>query len=143
VRKLVLLSIVLVLLFTISCGGVSKEAYDKTAGDLAVKVAQLDALNTKYEQVNGDFASANACLNHVKGELEIFNAIFIPAMTGDLENTSREEKEIVINELEANIRAMDDPVLSRKYNDMKYSGDDQAMVEFFLYLLEDMQRTLE
>ncbi len=144
-RKLFLLAaaLVTVLLLTISCVGVSRDAYDNTTAELAIRAAELETLNIKYEQVSGDYATANASIARAKNELAIFNSIFIPAMTGELDTATPDEKDAIVQDIENSIAAMADDTLTRKYMAMKYSGNSDDMVAFFLYLLEDMEKTLE
>ena len=150
--------LVMVLLFAVSCGGVSQEAYDKATGDLAAKTAELknstddltaktaelQALNTKYDQTNSDLAAVNTKLTKAKNEIAILNAIFLPAITGEMEQMSDAEGEKLLQEIEANVNTIGDAVLTKKYNAMKDSnGDADTTMDFFVYLLQDMEKTLE
>lgn len=142
--------LVFVSIFTVSCGGVSQEVYDRATENLA-------SLNATYEQVNNDLAAkaaeleslntqnneANTKLDKLKIEVAIYNAVFIPALTGELDYASEAEQQQIINGIEDNIKTLNDPVLQRKYNQMKFSADSDATAEFFLYLLQDIEKTLE
>jgi septal ring factor EnvC (AmiA/AmiB activator) len=158
------LGLILVLLLAASCGGPSLKDFNQATNDLASLNATYQQVNNNLQRVNNELQQVNSDLqvktaevdslndsnnetqtrlNKVKIELAIYNAVFIPALTGELNNAGEEEQQKIMDEIEADINLLDDPIMLRKYNQMKFSGDSDATAEFFLYILQDMENTLK
>ena len=158
------IGLILVLIFAASCGGPSLKDYTQATNDLASLNATLQQANDRLQQAASDLQQANddlevksaevdslndssnetgTKLHKLKLELAIYNAVFIPALTGELNNASEGEQQKIMDEIEVNIKLLDDAILLRKYNQMKFSGETDATAEFFLYILQDMEKTLK
>ena len=123
--------VILVLLFSVSCGGgVAQDKYDKVNSDLAAKTAELKAATDK--------------LALVKGEVEIFNTIFLPAMRGDLDNMSDTDSMNLFLSVRDKVIAVGDSELTAKFQAIIDSaGSDESVFDFFIYLLEDISKELK
>jgi septal ring factor EnvC (AmiA/AmiB activator) len=157
------LALILILLFSVSCG-ISQDKYDKVnsslaaaqvqiqklQGDITAKDASLAAAQAQIQKLQGDITAkdttlkaANDKMGKAKAEVEIFNAIFIPAMTGELNNMSEAEGTKLFLGLRDKVVAIGDPLLTTKIQAVIDSGSNEATLAFFQYLLEDIARTVQ
>jgi len=125
-KKAIVISIALVLMLFLlpSCAaGVPQEEYDRVSSDLAAAEEQLEQGKTR---------------------IEILNAIFIPAITGELDRMTESEAVNYFLGWRDKINAVGDPTLTAKFEtliDSEFS--DQAFTSFFIYLLESIPEALE
>ena len=98
-------------------------------GDLAAKETELSAKESELEVTNEK-------LEQGKARIEILNAIFIPAMTGELDAMTETEATNYSLEWQDSLNAVGDPVLTAKFEAFMDAGSDEALFSFFVYLLE-------
>ena len=117
---------------------------DKATSDLTAKTAELQSANTQYTQAKSSLDAANVKLNKAKIEITVVNAIFLPAMTGELNQMSQADQTKLMQTMEDNIKSIGDAALQAKWDAMKNSGgDEDATMAFFQYLLSDVAKTLQ
>jgi hypothetical protein len=133
-----IIGLILVLAFTVSCSsGVAQTAYDKAVSDLTAKTAELNQVKTGLD-------AANVKLVKAKNELAMFNEIFIPALDGTLNTMSQADQTKLFQDLQTKVDAMKDAALSSKFAAItSSSGGSQETMDFFLYLLQDMEKALK
>ena len=168
------LALILMLLFSVSCG-VPQKDYDKVSsdlttaqaeiqslqGDLSAKESDLTAAQAEIQSLQGDLSAKEAGLSAKENELEatkgkleqgkarieILNAIFIPAMTGELEGMTDTESVAYFFEWRDKIMDIEDPELTAKFEALIETFSDEAFDEasssFFTYLLESTADALE
>jgi len=98
----------------------------------------------EYDRVSSDLAAAEEKLEQGKTRIEILNAIFIPAITGELDRMTESEAVNYFLGWRDKINAVGDPTLTAKFEtliDSEFS--DQAFTSFFIYLLESIPEALE
>jgi hypothetical protein len=145
------LALILILLLSASCG-IAQDKYDKVTSDLTAAQVQIQkvqgdlaAKNTELSTKASELKAAQDKLGKAKAEVEIFNAIFIPAMSGELNNMSEAEGINLFFNLRDKVKAIGDPTLTAKLQAVIDSGssDETVILPFFVYLLEDISRALE
>jgi hypothetical protein len=122
------LALVLILLFTVSCGGGGfDDLYTMASIDLNAAQAQVQQLQNKIAKAGT--------------EIKIINSIFIPSIKGEI---TPDEMVSLFGEWQGKIDAMGDTALQAKFKAITESGDTAgATQEFFLYLFNDIQATLD
>jgi len=164
--------LVLMLFLLPSCAaGVSQEQYDKISSDLAAAQTQIQSLQdessakeTELSAKESEFAAAQTQIQSLQGELsakdteleatkerlkqarlriEILNAIFIPAMTGELDRMTEMEAINLFFECRDNIKDVGDPLLEAKFEVIMEPTGEEGMMDFFIYLLESTADILE
>ena len=159
-KKAIVTGMVLVLLLFLlpSCtaGGVSQEEYDRVSSDLAAaqtqiqslqgelsaKESEVEATKTELEAIKGEFEVIEEKLEQGKARVEILNAIFIPAITGELEKKTEMETMNLFLEWRDKIKDIGDPALNTKFEAILETPGDEAMNSFFIYLLESISKAL-
>jgi len=88
----IFLSIVLTSLIAVSCvATVSQEEYDKLGAELSAAQAQVEALQSDLESAQSRIALLEEKIAWAKAQAEIISGLFVPALTGELnEMTSAE-----------------------------------------------------
>ena len=131
--------------------GVSQEVHDAV-------VAERDAAKTEVQLLQSDLAEAQAQIQSLQGEVqaakehillartnaEIVNSIFIPAVTGELDEISETEIMSLILEWNDKIETTEDPQMMTMFEallDSKFG--DEEMLDFFVYVLERIPEILE
>ena len=145
----VVLSLILILLFVTACG-IPREEYDKLSSDFAAVQAQIQALqgelSTKETELSAKKSELEATkekLGQGKARIEILNAIFIPAMTGELDRMTEGESVAFFFEWRDKVIAVGDPTLTAKFESMIETFSDEALLSFFVYLLDSTADALE
>ena len=150
-KKVVIVGLALIpiLLFITSCG-VAQEEYDRVSSDLAAAQTQIQSLqgelSTKETELSAketELEAAEEKLEQGKARIEILNAIFIPAMTGELDRMTEMEALNFFLEWRDKIKDMGDPVLIVKFEAMMETFSDEALLSFFVYILESTADALE
>ncbi len=126
-------------------------------GDLSAKESELAAAQTEIQSLQDELSTKDTELSAkeselevVKGKLEqgkatseILNAIFIPAMTGELDEMTEAEAISWFLEFRDKVIAVGDPTLTAKFEAMLETFSDEAFMSFFMYLMESIPKTLE
>ena len=153
-RKAIVIGIiplVLTLVLLPACAaGVPQEEYTRVTSDLAAAQTQIQSLEGDLSAKETELSTKESELEVVKGKLEqgkatseILNAIFIPAMTGELDEMTDAEAISWLLEFRDKVIAVGDPTLTAKFEVMLETLSDEASMSFFMYLLESISRTLE
>jgi outer membrane murein-binding lipoprotein Lpp len=141
---LALMMLVLVLPFLVSCSGISQEKYDKVNSDLTATQAQIQKLQGDLTAKDTELKATNARLGKAKNEIEVLNDIFIPAITGELNNKSQDEMASVFLNWQDKVNTIGDPTLSTKFQAiMDSGGGNEVTMEFFRYLLVQIGETVK
>ena len=99
-------------------------------------MAELLAKETKLED-------AREKLKNGKARVEILNAVFIPAMTGELDGMTDAESVAYFLKWRDKIMDVGDATLTVKFELMIETFSDEALLPFFVYLLESTADGLE
>jgi len=163
-------ALILMLLLITSCG-VPHEEYAKVSSDLAVAQTQIQSLQgdltkaqTQIQSLQSELSAKKTELSAMESEvgatksdleaeqeklaqgrarIEILNAIFIPAITGELDRMTEAESLNYFLEWRDTVNAVEDPVLTAKFEVMIETLSDEAFLSFLLYLLESTADALE
>ena len=142
--SLALIIVLLALPFLVSCSGIPQEKYDKANSDLADAQAQI-------QKLQGDLLAKDTALKAIKekfdkanSEIGILNDIFVPAISGELDNKTQDEMADLFLDWQAKVNAIGDPTLTEKFQMIIDSGgNNNVSNEFFKYLLEDIAKTVK
>jgi len=141
---LALIMLLMVLPFLVSCSGISQEKYDKVNSDLTSAQAQVQKLQGDLLVKDTELKATQAKLDKVNSKIEILNDIFIPAITGELDNKTQNEITDIFLSWRDKVNAIGDTALAAKFQMILDSGDsNDATNEFFKYLLEDIAKTVK
>jgi outer membrane murein-binding lipoprotein Lpp len=141
---LALIMVVLVLPFLVSCSGISQEKYDKVNSDLAAAQAQIQKIQGDLTAKDTELKATDGKLGKARNEIEVLNAIFIPAIMGELNNKSQDEMTSVFLSWRDKVNTIGDSTLTAKFQAiMDSGGGNEVTMEFFRYLLVDMEKTLK
>jgi len=150
------MALVLVLFLMTSCG-VSQQEYDKVGSDLTTAQTQiqllqgeLSAKETELSAKESELKVTKEKLKQGKARFEILNAIFMPALTGEIEGMTEAEALIYFFEWRDKIIDVEDPTLIVKFEVMietlsaeTWLSFYEASLSFFVYLLESTADVLE
>jgi septal ring factor EnvC (AmiA/AmiB activator) len=146
------LALILMLSLLVSCsGGVSQAQYEKVNSDLTAAQSQIATLQTQLSSKTAELSAkdsqltaANAKIAKARGEVETLNLIFIPAMTGELNNKTQNEMMSIFLGWRDKVNAIGDTQLTAKFQAIiDSSGGETETMSFFQYLLEDIAKSLE
>ena len=158
---------------TVGCtAGVSQQQYDELADDLGEAQSQIQSLESRIavmtddlseceeqiESLESDLVEAeselsdkteqieatNDKIERAKSKIEHFNSIFVPAAAGELDYMSESEIMNFFLDMVDVVNNTGDPLLEAKFQaiiDQDFSED--AMLDYFLYLLESIPEDLE
>jgi outer membrane murein-binding lipoprotein Lpp len=141
---LVLITVLLVLPLLVSCSGISQEKYDKANSDLAAAQAQIQKLQGDLTAKDAESKATNEKLVKARNEIEILNAIFIPAMNGEFNNKTQDEMTRMFLSWKGKVDTVKDTILTAKFQAiMDGGGSNEATMAFFQYLLEDIEKTVQ
>ena len=145
-KKTILIGMALILMLFLlpSCAGVSQEEYDQLSSDLAAAQTQIQSLQDELSAKESELEAADGKLEEGKARVEILNAVFIPAITGELDEMTETEAVNYFLEWRDKVNAIGDPALTAKFEALIDSGfSDEAFTSFFVYLLESIPEVLE
>jgi outer membrane murein-binding lipoprotein Lpp len=145
-KKAIVISIALVLMLFLlpSCAaGVPQEEYDRVSSDLTAVQAEIQSLQSDLSAKESELEAIKEKLEQGKVRIEILNAIFIPAMTGELEGMTEAEAVSYFLEWRDKVMAVGDPTLTAKFEVLIETFSDEALLSFFVYLLESTADALE
>jgi len=139
------LALILILLLSVSCSsGVSQEKYDKVNSDLTAAQAQIQTLQTQLSAKESELGASNDKIKAAKAEIDVFNAIFIPAMSGEFANMSETEMMNLFLKWRDQVTSLGDADLTSKFQAIINStGGQQETMDFFLALFQDISKSLE
>jgi len=169
---LTVMVLILMLSLLPSCAaGVSQEDYDRVSSDLAAAQTEIQSLQgelsakeTELSAKEGELAAAQTQIQSLQNELpakdteleatkerlkqarlriEVLSAIFIPAMTGELDRMTEAEAISLFFECRDNIKDVGDPLLEAKFEVIIGPASEEGMTDFFIYLLESTADALE
>jgi outer membrane murein-binding lipoprotein Lpp len=141
---LILTMLALVITFLVSCSGISQEKYDKVNSDLTAAQAQIQKLQGDLTAKDTELKATSAKLAKAKNEIEVLNSIFIPALTGELNNKTQDEMTSVFLSWRDKVNTIGDATLSTKFQAiMDSGGGNEATMAFFRFLLEDIEKTVK
>jgi len=127
-----------------SCAaGVPQEEYDRVSSDLAAGQAQIQSLQGELSAKESELEAAEEKLEQGKARIEILNAIFLPAITGELDRMTEMEVFNFFLEWRDKIKDVGDTALTAKFEAMMQTFSYEAVLSFFVYLLESTADTLE
>ncbi|GAH41970.1 unnamed protein product, partial [marine sediment metagenome] len=119
--------------------------------DLIGAEVQIQSLQSDYDKAKSDLEASQAEVQAAKERMlfaktnaDIVNALFVPAMTGELDEMSESEAMILFLEWRDKIMSAEDPLLLAKFDALIAAefGDEQAL-DFFVYLFESIPEILE
>ena len=145
-KKAIVISIALVLMLFVlpSCAaGVPQEEYDRVSTDLAAVQAQIQSLQSDLSAKGSELKAAEEKLEQGKVRIEILNAFFIPAITGELDRMTEAEAMNYFLEWRDKVKTVGDPTLTAKFQAIMDAGSDEATMDLFVYLLESIPEALE
>ena len=146
-RKVIVTGIALVLMLFLlpSCAtGVLQEEYDRVSSDLATAQTEIQSLQSDLSAKESKLEAAEEKLEQGKTRIEILNAIFIPAITGELDRMTEAEAVNYLFEWRDKVEAIGDLTLTAKFQAIIDSGgSEEATMIFFIYLLESIPEALE
>ena len=145
-KKAIVISIALVLMLFVlpSCAaGVPQEEYDRVSTDLAAVQAQIQSLQSDLSAKGSELKAAEEKLEQGKVRIEILNAFFIPAITGELDRMTEAEAMNYFLEWRDKVKTVGDPTLTAKFQAVMDAGSDEATLDLFVYLLESIPEALE
>ena len=145
-KKAIVISIALVLMLFVlpSCAaGVPQEEYDRVSTDLAAVQAQIQSLQSDLSAKGSELEAAEEKLEQGKVRIEILNAFFIPAITGELDRMTEAEAMNYFLEWRDKVKTVGDPTLTAKFQAVMDAGSDEATMDLFVYLLESIPEALE
>jgi outer membrane murein-binding lipoprotein Lpp len=141
---LALIMVLLILPLLISCSGISQEKYDKVNTDLAAAQTQIQKLQGDLTAKDAELKATHEKLGKARNEIEILNAIFIPAMKGEFSNKTQDEMMSTFLSWQGKINTAKDTILTAKFQAiMDSGGGNEPTMAFFQYLLEDIEKTLK
>ncbi len=125
--------------------------YDKVSNELKAVQSQIETLQGDYDQVKEELKATQAQIRtlqqkmkRAKAEAEILGGILIPAITGELDQMTELEAANWFLGWIDRIQAAEDPVAEEKFQALIASGfREEEMMDFFLYLLENIPKMLE
>ena len=137
-RSLIGMVLLVSLLMLGGCAkGVSQEDYE-------AMVAERDAAQAEVVALRGELASLEQKMAQAKALAEVLRGLFVPALTGELEQISEDESMSYFLEWRNKVQASGDPVAQEKFEALVESGfPDEQMTDFFLYLFETLPERLE
>ena len=143
--SVVFLSIVLTSLIAVSCvANVSQEEYDKLAAELSAAQAQVEALQSDLESAQSRIALLEEKITRAKAQADIISGLFVPALTGELNEMTSAESTRYFLEWRDQVEASGDILLKDKFQTlMDAEFANEGMMDFFLYLFENLPKTLE
>jgi len=143
------LALIPMLLFITSCG-VPQEEFNRVSSDLAAAQTQIQSLQSDLSAKETELSVKGSELEATKGKLEqgqarieILNAIFLPAITGELDRMTEAESVAYFLEWRDKVVAVGDPTLTAKFQAIIDTWSDEATLSFFIYLLESIPEALE
>ncbi|KQC13409.1 MAG: hypothetical protein APR63_08765 [Desulfuromonas sp. SDB] len=138
--KLFLGSTLAVLLISITTGcssGVPQSEYD----ELQLKFEQAEQ---EIEQLNQENQQLKLNMRTAKAKADMITGLFVPAITGELDNMSESQSVQMFLEWSDKIEQSEDPELKIKFQElMNTQFSDQAMMDFFIYLFESLPEDLD
>jgi outer membrane murein-binding lipoprotein Lpp len=146
------LALILVLPLLGSCSsGISQAQYDKVYSDLSAAQAQtqklqadLSAAQAQTQKMQADLSAAQSKMKLAKSEIDVINAIFIPAMNGDFANMTQAQTMTLFWGWRDKIIALGDPALTAKFQAIIDSnGDEAKTLAFFILLFESLPKILQ
>ena len=85
-------------------------------------------------------------MGQAKALVELLNTIFIPSLTGELFTLTEAEAVKLLLEWNEKIQATEDPMVEEKFNavlDASGPAAEEAVMDFFIYILESVTKILE
>jgi len=141
----VFLSIVLISLIAVSCvATVSQEEYDKVKAELVAAQAQVETLQSDLKAAQSRIELLEQKVVRAKAQAEIISGLFVPALTGEFNEMTTSESTHFFLEWRDQVEASGDTLLKDKFQaliDAEFA--DEGMMDFFLYLFENLPKTLE
>lgn len=136
-----LIGIALLLVSSLVLGGcadgVSQEDYEAI-------VAERDTARAEVVTLQSELASLERKMARAKALAEVVNSLFVPALTGELEQISENESMRYFQEWRDKVEASGDPLAQDKFETLIESRfPDEQMRDFFLYLFEVLLERLE
>ncbi|GAI81809.1 unnamed protein product, partial [marine sediment metagenome] len=113
------------------------------SSDLTAAQAEIQSLQSDLSAKESDLEAAKGKLEQGKVRIEILNAIFIPAITGELDRMTEAEAMNYFLEWRDKVKAVEDPTLTVKFQAVIDTGSDEATMDLFVYLLESIPEALE
>ncbi len=136
-----LIGIALLLVSSLVLGGcadgVSQDDYEAI-------VAERDAARAEVVTLQSELASLEGKMARAKALAEVVSGLFVPALTGELEQISENESMRYFLEWRDKVEASGDPLVQDKFETLIESRfPDEQMRDFFLYLFEVLLERLE
>ncbi len=124
--------------------GVGFWMLNDTKAELASTEAELANTEAELTDTEAELTEIDETLEEAKARWEIIEGIFVPALTGELDEMTETEAVDWFLEWRDQIQAIGDPVLEAQFQafiDSNFS--DAAFESFFTYLFESMAEALE
>ena len=143
--SVIFLSIVLTSLIAVSCvATVSQEEYDKLAAELSAAQSQVETLQSDLESAQSRIALLEEKMAWARAQAEIISGLFVPALTGELNEMTAAESTRFFLQWRDQVEASGDVLLKDKFQAlMDAEFANEGIMDFFLYLFENLPETLE
>jgi len=106
--------------------------------------AELTSIETELAVTEAENADLNETLVEAKARMEVIEGIFVPAMTGELDEMTDAEAMAWFLAWQDQVEAIGDPTLEAKFQVFIASNfSDAALLSFFVYLFESTAEALE
>ena len=129
--------IVFVIIIFVGCSGIPQQEYDDLQDE-------LDRANEKIDELQNEIDILTDKITSVKAKSDIISGLFVPTITGEIEDFSSSQSVAMLLEWTEKIEESGDPVLKEKYQDLLNSGfDDDKLSIFFIYLFKSMSEDLQ
>jgi len=128
--------------------GVSKDDYQAVVDERDSALAELQSVKAELQSVKGELSTAKSSIQDyeqkvakVRIEAEMINGVFVPVLKGT-EGTI--DPTDFLFKLRDNVEGLNDAVLKEKFDAvMDSEGGSEELNDFFLYLFEDIPKTLQ
>ena len=124
-----------------------KSDYDKVNSDLSVAQSNVEGLQSDLEAAQSQSEVLQERMGRAKALMELINTIFIPSMTGEISTLTDAESVKLLFEWNEKIQATEDPTVEEQFNAFLDASspvaEDEALMDFFLYIFENIPEILE
>ena len=136
--KTLLLMLVVVLMLLVGCG-VSQEQYNAVVAEREAAKAELQVVQNELQKVKTE---QEQTITKARAFAEVISSLFVPILKGEI-TTEAELAMLGISWL-GSINNLGDEKAQRLFDDWVNSNfADQEMLDFFIYIFETLQETLE
>ncbi len=122
----------------------TKAELASTEAELVSTEAELTSTEAELASTEAELAEIDETLEEAKARWELIEGVFLPVLTGELNEMTEAEAGAWLLEWQAQIIAIGDPTLEALFQEFIDSViNDEAAFNFFVYLFESMAEALE